>query len=83
MAISNKLALRRERLHNLLKDFRSEKIKTPDILFLLVDAVATLAEREKDLTVSHIESVIHQLQERLAEIQEVRSAQTSLFDKLI
>lgn len=82
MIKADKIARRRERLAYLLKEFRSEKIKTPEILSLLAEAAVNIAEREKDLTASHIESVIKQLQEGLAEIQETRSAQTTLFDNL-
>jgi|GEM_PF-3524258 len=75
----DKLALRRERLTRLLKDFRNEKIKPPEILSLLVEAIVQTAERETNSTTQHIESAITQLQNSLAEIQETRSAQTSLF----
>lgn len=75
----DKSALRRERLTRLLKDFRSEKIKTSEILSLLIEALVETAERETNSTTQHMENAIAQLQSHLAEIQETRSAQTSLF----
>jgi hypothetical protein len=75
----DKMAARRERLERLLKDFRSEKLKTPEILSLLVEALVQITERETDLTIPYLEQTISQLQAHQEEIQTIHSAQTRLF----